>query len=277
MADLTQRHFNLALNSLKTIGYFKSRFWRILFGSLFFISNIIILIGGIIGFINRAVISEQTEIIYNCNVQIFLIFLYVIIVNHHKLLQQFLLNIFQNQSVVDNIRMEVIQLTINIATNLIPKWIVIMLCFCITVMTFWCITPFLNEFDYHNKNFYVIPYLFQCSENVSMNWLNVNFPCTNRETRFDFLFTNFLISLYFLWVASIACWLLLFVLILTTFVGANISVIKKTLSQWEENSENCIPARILNENMPKDENTRNNHRAKIQLIKVIIYHQYLFR
>lgn len=265
------------------IGYFDSQLLRKLYGIVYLTIAIIILLGEIVAFVNRDTIQERIEIIYTTNGLLFAIFLYAKLRRHQKMLHHFLSIISKSHSIVDDLRLEALGLTINKASYIIPKLIIIVVGFITPILVAWCFSPLLKDFDYSNKNFYVIPYLFQCADNGE-NRFPIKILCTKRESFLEFIFYNSLVTVIGTWgVLAFLVWLFSFLVCICIFVSANITVIKRQLQlQSNDTSRYTIHSVVQDSHADKIENEsmllvkEDNLALRIQLIKVVQYHQYLY-
>lgn len=283
MADSMDREFHFASNALKLLEYFQTLLFNKLCTIIYMILNVTVALGAIIGFINREIVSEQIEIIYSSICLAFILSIYITIRRHYKSLKQFFCNISPRQSINADIKSEAFQLTIERAQQILPKMTIIMVCGLAILFISWIFTPLLNDFDSNNKNFYTFPYLFQCTRNSTNRFLT-EFLCIKRKTPLHFFLINSLISILGLWAGTVgALTPFLFSLFICIFVDANISVIKKKLLQLEDEFGNIIPTRPQSLQVCEHGkisfvgNMQQNLMAKTQLLKIIKYHQHLFK
>lgn len=263
MKDNVLRKFNFALHSLKLIGHFESPVLSTLYGFTFITSSIVLVFGGIIGFFNYPKLYHRLDIFCCCVCVACAAILFVSLNGNLIVLTHFLTSISQDQSIDGDLRIEALQLTIEKAEATIPKFFVIVIFLVQIEIVGVCSILFLPEIDYHNKNYYIFPDLFQCPDD-GVNRFTGQFLCTKRETFLNFFLTNLIVVLYFTWAAGVCfLWPFAFLLCFRIFIDANISVIKKALLQVGDNSERI--------GILADFTARN------QLKKVIRYHQYLFR
>lgn len=277
------RKFQFAVKSLRIIGYFDSSFLNKLYGIFVITTDIIVLIGEIIGFVNRNTIQERIEIMYTANAALIGLFFYIGFKSHQKMVQQFLSTVSKPQSTNDDLRLEALQLTINKASNIIPKLITVMTVLVTPFLIAWCFTPLLKDFDLHNKNFYIAPYLFQCTDRGE-NRFPLKFLCSKRESYVEFVLINLLTTILGTWgVLTIIIWQASFLVCICTFVGANLTVIKRRLLTSMTHLGSTVPTghKAFQADDNKHKSMLPNKEAclalRTQLIQVIQYQQYLYR
>lgn len=279
-----EKKCNLALKSLKMIGYFDSQLLSKLYGIVFLVTDIVVFLGEIIAFLNRDTVQDRIEVLYTTNAVIFALFLYLITKNHQKVLHQFLSAITKSHSSDDDLQLQALRLTVNKVEKIIPKIAIIMLCFLTPISVGWCLIPFLTEVDYRNKNYSILPYLFQCTDNGD-NRFPVKFLCTKRESLFEFILYNLLVTFFaFYSVFPILMWLFSFLVCMCIFVKANVTAIEVQLLPFNEKSSHTNRSLFQDSQVVEVENKsisyyneEENLALKTQLIKVVQYHQYLYR
>lgn len=283
MESNVQKKCYFALNSLKMIGYFESQLLSKLYGAVYFTIALIILLGEIVAFVNRDTIQERIEIIYTTNGILFAMVFYVKLKKHHEMLHQFLSAISKSHATIDDLRLEALELTATKAGYIIPKLVMILVGILTPILTAWCFTPFLRGFDYNNKNFYAIPYLFQCTDNGD-NRFPIKILCTEKNSFLEFFFFNSLVTvLGTCGVLAYLVWLFSFLVCICIFIRANIRVIKRQLQVPSSIELRCnIHCVVQNSNADRIEEStllaeEENVALRGHLIKVIQYHQYLYR
>lgn len=284
MENNVQNKFHIALKSLKIIGYFESQFYSKLYGTLFLSFGCLIIFGELVGFVNRTTTQERLETVYFTCGAMFMFFFYLAVKSHQKRLRKCLSIIFEYHSTNDDMRLEVLQVTIKKADRVIPRLTIVMAFLLVPIPIAWCFTPLMNDFDHRNKNFDIIPYLFRCMDNGE-NRFPLKFLCTRRETFLHFILINLVASIYSTWgFAAFMAWQFLFLVCFCIFIKANITVLKRRLQYTVDNSRHSKLSRYndtqAEENEYKTKMNYNQQRhlaLKSQFNKVIEYHQYLHR
>lgn len=285
MDDTVEKFRNYVERSLVVIGYYDSAFLRYLYAIVFYAFSLTMLTGQFVGFINQDSSSARMEIVYFTNVILYAIFVYKDMKFTHDSLFEFMVQIFQPHQgkSYDDWRLKALIRSIKKSNIILPRFMIMVLLCCISYLLGWCFMPLLSGFTYNNKNFYIMPYNYQCTEEGG-NRFPIPPLCSEKQMADQFIFFNTVSSIFTIWLVLMAfLWPMLFVTFIHFFVDANLAVLKEELQLLSEEKFSGDFRDEQNSPDEKDGNKINLYDAegkvamKNYLVLIIQFHQYFIR
>lgn len=117
--------------------------------------------------------------------------------NYGELLE-FLTTISRPKGINSDLQLLVFQQTLQRASPVIARVFVVLTFVALFAALQWCSTPVLEEFDYHNKNFHIGPFFFQC-EDDGRNRFPIQSMFMKMNTFSQYIFANTVLTILVLW------------------------------------------------------------------------------
>lgn len=278
MTSSAPKEFRPVFLLFKLMGCLDSPIHKVIYITAYSILVFVVFLGEFIGFINRTSIQEQVELLYNFCMLFYLGFTFLAIRCNYGRLLEFLITISRPKGINSDLQSLVFLQTLQKASTIIPKVFVVLTFFALFATLQWCVTPLLEEFEYHNKNFHIGPFFYQCGED-GRNRFPLQSMCIQMNSFMQYVFANTLLTILVLWDFIGYVLAFTFAIFICIFAETNITVLGERLLQLQdrmaysyiyiENSDIRCKQLLLEE--------PHERILTSEFIKIIQYFQYLQR
>lgn len=276
MKNFPPKEFRIVFLWFKIMGCFDSPVQRTIYTITLSIFAFVVLLGEFIGFLNRYSVQERGEMFFYVAVLFYFGRSYLAIRCNYGELLEFLTSISRPTGVNYELQSIVLQQALQKVSAIFPRVFVIFASLIIIGIFQWCFSPLLEDFDYHNKNFHIAPYLYQCADDGG-NGFPLKSICIRMNSLAPYILVNFLLTMVTLWGCVLHAGTFTFSVCMCIFVKTNLEVLVERLLKLHKKVE-CFLDKV---STVQDNRliSRQQYEAALrnEFIKIIQYHQYLHR